>query len=253
MTDPLVAVHEGKADELLRDLPPESIDCVIADPPYGVTNFKWDQWPGEMWITQARRVLKPHGTLWVFGSMRTFMKYAYAFDRGWRTAQEIVWEKQNGTNFHNDRFRRVHEIVVQFYPKGRKWAEIYTDPQFTQDATRRTIRKKPRPSQWLGRTAKVSTYISEDGGPRMMRSVIRMRNEHGRSLHPTQKPISLVQHLVRYSCPPGGIVLDPFAGSGTTGLAALNEGRRAVLIEQEAEFAEIARRRIREITEFELT
>lgn len=68
-------------------------------------------------------------------------------------------------------------------------------------------------------------YTSEDGGPRMMRSVLEVRNEHGRAIHPTQKPVELLRPLVRYSCPPGGWVLDLFAGSGSVGEAAALEGR----------------------------
>jgi site-specific DNA-methyltransferase (adenine-specific) len=77
-----------------------------------------------------------------------------------------------------------------------------------------------------------------------MRSVIQVRNEHGRAIHPTQKPLELLLPLIRYSCPSGGTVLDPFAGSGSTGAAAAIEGRRCVLIEKNPVIAAVAKERL---------
>ena len=89
-----------------------------------------------------------------------------------------------------------------------------------------------------------STYSSVDGGPRLMRSVINARSEHGKAIHPTHKPLEVVEPILRYSCPPGGTVLDPFAGSGTVGVAAKRNGRAAILIEIDDNYAEMARKRI---------
>ena len=77
-----------------------------------------------------------------------------------------------------------------------------------------------------------------------MRSVIYAKSEHGRAIHPTQKPIEIVEPLVRYACPPAGTVLDPFAGSGTTGVVATRLGRNAILIELNPDYAEMARQRL---------
>jgi site-specific DNA-methyltransferase (adenine-specific) len=139
----------------------------------------------------------------------------------------VVWRKQNGTGFHADRFRRVHEHVVMFY-RG-KWADVYHEPQHTMDATKKVVRTKKRPAH-TGHIDK-TPYVSEDGGPRLMTSVLEVRNEHGRAIHPTQKPVDLLRPLIRYSVPPGGVVLDPFGGSGSTAVAALAEGRRSIYIE----------------------
>ena len=89
---------------------------------------------------RRRAALAPTGSMWVFGSLRSFMAIADRFtDAGLRLAQEIVWEKQNGTSFHADRFKRVHELAVQFYPTGTPWRDIYNDPQTTPDATARLV------------------------------------------------------------------------------------------------------------------
>ena len=226
----------------LAKLEDQSFDCIVTDPPYGQTNLRWDRWPGPEWLQETKRVLRPGGSMWVFGSMRMFIDHIGEF-AGWKYAQDVVWEKHNGTNFHNDRFRRVHELAVQFYPEGVKWADVYRCPQYSNDATKRTIRKKARPAQWTGRTGPTE-YQSEDGGPRLVRSVMYERSSHGRSLHPTQKPLGVVRSLVAYSCPVGGIVLDCFAGSGTTGVAAKELGCGAVLIEGNPEYCDVMERRM---------
>lgn len=214
------------------------IDCIITDPPYGETSLAWDtlchQWP-----RLALQWLRPGGSMWVFGSLRSFMSSAQSFE-GWNQAQDVLWEKHNGTNSFKDRFRRVHEHAVQFY-QG-KWADVYKQPLFTNDATARSVRRKKRLPQWGDIGA--SAYTSQDGGPRLMRSVMFARSCHGSAVHPTQKPVDILKPLIEYSCPPGGVVLDPFMGSGSTGVAALQLGRRFIGIELNPEYVALARDRL---------
>ena len=238
-----VQILTGDCRDLLKTLPEASFDCILTDPPYGETSLKWDK-RVESWPSLVRPLLKSTGSMWVFGSLRMFMEDAELFDEaGWRVSHEVVWEKHNGSGLFNDRFRRVHELAVHFYPVTSKWADIWKAPQFTNDARARVVRKKGRPAQWIGATGE-TIYRSEDGGPRLMRSVQFVRSEHGRAEHPTQKPLGIVEPLLRYACPVGGMVLDPFAGSGTTGLAARQNGMSATLIEVDPAFASLARRRI---------
>ena len=89
-----------------------------------------------------------------------------------------------------------------------------------------------------------SSYASEDGGPRLMRSVQFVRSMHGSAIHPTEKPIGILDPLIRYSCPPGGLVLDPFAGSGSTLDAARRSGRRAIGIEAREDYCEAIANRL---------
>ena len=227
--------------EHVSEIGAASVDCVLTDPPYGETSLAWDRWVPN-WPRRMLRVLKPSGSMWVFGSQRMFLEHAAEF-AGWKLAQDIVWEKHNGTGLFNDRFRRVHETALQLYPADSKWADIYKCPQFTNDAQARTVRKKGRPAQWIGATGE-TVYRSEDGGPRLARSVMFVRSEHGRAEHPTQKPIGIIEPLLLYSCPPKGIVLDPFAGSGTTALVARRHDRDAIMIELNPEFAAMAQRRL---------
>lgn len=202
-------------------------DMILADPPYGDTSLKWDC-RVEGWLQLARQSLCPTGSLWVFGSMRFFMATAADFPKaGLRYAQEIVWEKHNGSGFHADRFKRVHEFAVQFYRDDAPWADVYNEVQTTPDAVARSVkRKKGRPAH-MGKIDH-SPYQSEDGGPRIMRSVIYMRSCHGSAIHPTEKPAALMEILIRTSCPEGGKVGDWFAGSASAGDACQITGRHYV-------------------------
>lgn len=230
----------GDCRDVVAELEDESVDLVLTDPPYGATKLKWDRWPTG-WPAKVRRVLKKSGSMWVFGTMKMFLERNDEFD-GWSIAQDVVWEKHNGSGFARDRFRRVHETAVQFYRDDARWSDIYKAPQFTSDATARQIRRKFRPAH-LGNIDK-GHYISVDGGPRLVRSVLFVRSEHGRAVHPTQKPTGIIEPLLLYSSPPGGVVLDCCAGSGTTGIVASRHGRSSILIEADPEIVAAMQRRL---------
>lgn len=232
----------GDCRARLHELADHSVDVVVTDPPYGDTSLDWDV-PVRDWLPLVDRVLKPTGSLWCFGSLRMFMEHREEFD-GWTYAQEIVWEKHNGSSFHADRFKRVHELAVQWY-RGR-WGDVYKQPVTTMDATARTLRRKQRPPH----TGAIGAggYQSHDGGPRLMRSVIYVRSCHGHADHPTQKPAGILRPLIEYSCPPGGVVLDPFAGAGSTGVAARECDRSAILIEIDEGYHDAAQRRLAQLT-----
>jgi len=235
-----VTILAGDCRELMPAHGP--FDMIIADPPYGDTSLAWDR-RVEGWLPLALAALGRTGSLWVFGSLRCFMATADRFaDAGLRYAQEIVWEKQNGSGFHADRFKRVHELAVQFYRAETPWRDIYNDVQTTPDAVARTVRRKRRPPH----TGHIDAgyYISQDGGPRIMRSVIYIRNAHGRAIHPTEKPTSLLEILIRSSCPEGGLVGDWFAGSGAAGEACRLSGRHYIGCELDANMAALARAHI---------
>lgn len=235
-------VYQGDCRPGMRLLADSSADACIADPPYGDTSLKWDS-KVDGWVAEIARVLRPNASVWVFGSMRflapLFAEFATV---GFKYSQDIVWKKQNGTGFHVDRFRRVHEHAVLFY-RGA-WANVYHDTQFTMDASAKTVRRKTRPTH----TGHIATghYVSEDGGPKMMVSVMEMRNEHGKAVHPTQMPVDLILPLLCYSVPPGGIVIDPFMGSASVGVAARIEGRKYIGFEKEATIFQQAQQRLTE-------
>lgn len=208
---------------------------VVADPPYGETSLHWDRCVAG-WVS-----LLPAATrqMWCFGSLRMFLNARDDF-KGWHYGQEIVWEKHNGSSFHADRFKRVHELATHWYT-GR-WGSLTTNPQMVNEATARTVRRKTRPAH-TGHIDK-SAYRSEDGGPKLQRSVIYVRSMHGAALHPTEKPIGILEPLIRYSTNRGDLVLDPFMGSGSTLDAARQNGRRSIGIEVDEAYCEKAAKRL---------
>ena len=233
-TDGTVTLYHGDCREMLPSLG-VTADCIVADPPYGETSLMWDHWPGR-WLDKAALVTT---SLWCFGSLRMFLVHQDEFAR-WKLSQDLVWEKHNGSGFHADRFKRVHEQVTHWY-RG-EWRYIYHEVPTTPDATARAVRRKHRPPH-TGHI-EASSYTSEDGGPRLMRSVLAVRSMHGTAIHPTEKPVGILDPLIRYACPPGGLVIDPFAGSGSTLDAARCAGRRAIGIEADERYCELAARRL---------
>ncbi|WP_411095948.1 DNA-methyltransferase [Streptomyces sp. 020-2-3H-GM] len=231
-------LYLGDMREILPALDVQA-DLIVADPPYAETSLAWDRWP-DGWPTIAAA----HTTsMWCFGSMRMFLDRHDQFS-DWRLSQDVVWEKHNGSGFAADRFKRVHEHALHWY-RG-EWRAQHRDTPTTADATKRAVRRKQRPTH----TGDISrgAYLSEDGGPRLMRSVLQVRSMHGRATHPTEKPLGIIDPLIRYSCPPAGLVLDPFAGSGSTLDAARQSGRRAIGIEADERYCEAVARRLSALT-----
>lgn len=234
--DEWVTLYHGDCRDLMPDLR-GPIDLVVTDPPYGETALEWDRWP-HGWLQLVPSLVS---SLWCFGSMRSLASSWAEFTRSfWQFSQDVVWEKHNGSGFAADRFKRVHENATHWY-RGA-WSEIYHETPTTADATARQVRRKARPAH----TGYVedSSYTSEDGGPRLMRSVLQVRSMHGRAIHPTEKPVGILDPLIRYGCKPGGTVLDPFAGSGSTAEAARQSGRRSVLVEADERYCELIANRM---------
>jgi site-specific DNA-methyltransferase (adenine-specific) len=219
--------------------------AVIADPPYQETGFAWDRWP-DGWPATMIGVAR---SMWCFGSLRMFMARAGEFAM-WTLSQDVMWRKTLATGARGDRFRRAHESIGLFY-RGR-WQDVWRQPvrvagEVTQSGKRRPRRGATVKSGWHGHKDNEWT----DDGSRMATSVIESPNMWKRNPRAkTEKPVRVLDPLIRYSVPPGGVVLDPFAGSGSTGEAARLAGRKAILIEaDEAACDTIARRMLQGFTE----
>lgn len=230
--DDLVTLYHGDFRDHLSLL---KGDAIVTDPPCGETALEWDRWPTD-WVDLMALV---SSSMWCFGSFRMFMDNLTQFSQ-WKFSHEIVWEKHNGSGFAADKFRRVHELATLWY-RG-DWAGVQHDvPRIAAPpGVNKSIRKR-------GDTPHTGTIASAgyaDDGMRLQTSVIRIQSEQGRAVHPTQKPVGIVTPLIEYSVPVGGMVVDPFAGSGTTLLAAKLSGRRAVGCEANEKYAEAAARRL---------
>jgi len=212
-------------------------DLILTDPPYGETSLDWDVWP-KGWPSIAAEFTR---SMWCFGSMRMFLDHRDEF-AGWWLSQDVIWEKHNGSGFMTDRFRRVHENALHWY-RG-PWSEIHHDTPTTPTARKRQMRRKQRPPH-MGEIAD-TTYTAIDGGPQLMTSVMFAKSMQNYAINETEKPVGLLEPLIAYACPPGGTVLDIFAGSGSTAAAARAIGRRAVLIEKRESQCEKAADRLRQ-------
>lgn len=214
----------GDSREVVADLD-LTFDLIVADPPYGETAQPWDKWQ-DGWPY----ALLPYGrSLWCFGSFRMFTTHAAEFLH-WQLSQDLVWAKPSGTGFIADRFVRSHELITHWYQGS--WEQTYHVPptETVGIVHRGHITQGSEGAVYEGKIAPGGVWV--DDGTRLARSVIDSRNMRGIGRHPNEKPVRVLSPLIEYGCKPGGLVLDPFAGSGSTAEAARLLGRRSVLIEQ---------------------
>ncbi|WP_329390078.1 DNA-methyltransferase [Streptomyces sp. NBC_01716] len=220
-------------------------DLIVADPPYNETPITWDRWPTG-WPTLAAQHTR---SMWCFGSMRMFLDRRDQFT-DWKLSQDVVWHKNAGAGMSTDRFRRVHEYALHWYQGA--WRDIH------HEALRHVppggVKGRTKPGDAVRRNGEHGPHIGKrkrhtwtDDGSRMVTTVIGASCMRGRAIHPTEKPVPLLDPLIRYACPPGGLVLDPFAGSGSTLDAARQSGRRAIGIEANEEYCERAALRLSEL------
>lgn len=232
-SDALVSLFLGSYSDHLEDM--AGADAIVTDPPYGETSLVWDRWPNG-WPAELATV---SNSLWCFGSFRMFMDNLPDF-KAWKFSHEIIWEKQNGSGFSTDKFRRVHELAAFWY-RG-SWSSVRHEvPRIARGHSLDRTGLAHGSSEHLG-YRKPQQYV--DDGTRMAKTVIRVNNEQSWAVHPTQKPLGIVTPLIEYSVPVGGLVVDPFAGSGTTLLAAKLIGRRAIGTEINEAYCESAARRL---------
>ncbi|MEU4360285.1 DNA methyltransferase [Promicromonospora sp. NPDC023987] len=234
-SDQDVTLYLGDVAEVLPTL--GTFDAVVTDPPYGETSLDWDVYP----VGWPQLVSDHASSMWCFGSMRMFLDHVDDF-AGWRMSQDVIWNKGAGTSPATDRFRRVHEHVLHFY-RG-PWRDTHHDTPRVQIMGRaRSSRSSsgPGPSTHAGYGP--SAWV--DNGTRLIESVIHApKDRTGKATNPTAKPVGLLELLITYCTPPGAMVLDPFAGSGSTAVAARHIGRRAVLVEKREEQCEAVAQRL---------
>jgi modification methylase len=245
---PLGRILPGDCIEAMRSLPSASIDLVFADPPYNLqlggdlnrpdgshvdaVTDHWDQFDSfaaydkftREWLTEARRVLKPDGALWVIGSYHNIFRVGTLLqDLGFWVLNDIVWRKSNPMpNFRGTRFTNAHETLI--------WASMGEKARyhFNYRAMKTLNDELQMRSDWV---------IPVCGGPERLK-------EGGHKAHPTQKPEALLYRVLLATTETGDVVLDPFFGTGTTGAVAKRLGRQWIGCEREEAYRQVALKRI---------
>ena len=228
---------QGDCLELLKEIPDGSVDMVLCDPPYGTTACKWDSViPFEPMWEQLNRIIKPNGAILLFGSepfsSALRMSNIKNFKYDW------IWEKEQGANFMLCKYQpyKVHEIISVFSKATHNYFPQMTDgkPYVSGKGTSGDI---------TGNVPKVQT---KNDGKRYPRSIQKFCTEKSKSKHPTQKPVALLEYLIRTYTNEGETVLDFTMGSGSTGVACVNTGRKFIGMELDPGYFETAKRRIEE-------
>ena len=258
-TDRYVLLH-GDCLEVLDALqamhPAGAVPLIFADPPYNLSNDgitcqagrmvsvnkgAWDRSAGVendhqfhlAWLAACRRVLTPDGSLWVSGTRHVIFSAGFAMQElGYRLLNEITWFKPNAApNLSCRYFTHSHETLL--------WAA-------RDERSKHTYNYAVMKAQAGGKQMRsVWPDIPAEDEPQdiwVIPTPRRSEKEHGK--HPTQKPLTLMRRIVEASSHPGDVVLDPFSGSGSTGVAALELGRFYIGIEQDPAYLELSRRRL---------
>lgn len=216
-----------------------TVDLVLCDLPYGTTDCAWDTVIpfGPLW-EQYRRVLKPRGAIVLMAAQPFATDLINSARKLFR--YDLIWEKTAPVGFANCHRQplRSHELILVFYRRQPTY-----NPQGLI-RLEKPVRKgaKSKGGEVYGGLDK--PYFQEYTN--YPRSILRFPNRAERRYHPTQKPVALMEYLVRTYSNPGELVLDNCMGSGTTALACLNAGRRFIGMEQDAKIFETACRRIGE-------
>ena len=247
---PLDQILRGDCVQIMRMLPDASVDCVFADPPYNLqlrgelrrpndslvdgVDEEWDRFTDfasydvftREWLTECRRLLRKDGTLWVIGAYHNIFRIgAILQDLGFWILNDVIWRKSNPMpNFRGRRFTNAHETLI--------WAARGQNSRyrFNYQAMKSLNDDIQMRSDW---------FIPLCTGPE------RLRNEHGLKLHPTQKPEALLHRVLLASTNQDDIVLDPFAGTGTTAVVAKRLRRHYIAIERHPAYVEAAIGRVR--------
>ena len=230
--------HHGGAIEKMKLIPSKSVNLILCDPPFGTTNCAWDELlpAAEMW-REYQRILAPHGMV-VLHAAQPFTTDLIMSNRPW-FSQHLIWEKTRPVGFLHAKRRHMaaHEDVLVFKnPRGK----ATYNPQ--------GVLKKDAKTKRLGKVGEVyrnsftkDEWVNDSSG--YPRSVLKFASErtHG---HPTQKPQSLAEYLIRTYSNPGDVVLDHCYGSGTTGAAAMVTGRSFIGVERDDSWFQQGRARI---------
>jgi site-specific DNA-methyltransferase (adenine-specific) len=239
-----IDLRQGDCLELMKDIPDGSIDMILCDLPYGTTACKWDVIiPIEPLWEQYKRIVKDSGAIVLFGTEPFSSKLRLSNLKMYR--YDIIWEKERPTNifFMKKQIGKVHENISLFYRKQPSYNPIMVERKSNNESKRDLLLYKNNGSKTHKKqTYRYSKTYKDDY--RYPRSVIKINRE--KSVHPTQKPVALLEYLIKTYTNESELVLDNCMGSGSTGVACQNLNRNFIGIELDAGYFEIAKKRIEE-------
>ena len=233
----MIDLRQGDCLELMKDIPDGSIDLILCDLPYGTTACKWDVViPFDKLWEQYNRIIKENGAIVLFSQMPFTAELVHSNLKLFK--YEWIWQKDNGTGFLNAKKMplKIHENILVFYKK----LPIYNPQMRTGFKPYKC--KQGRHSTNYG--SYEQGHITESNGERYPIDIIEFKKDSG--LHPTQKPVALLEYLIKTYTNEGDVVLDNCMGSGSTGVACVNTNRNFIGIELDKKYFEIAKKRIEE-------
>ena len=236
-------LFHGDCLEVMKNIPDNRVDLILCDLPYGTTECKWDKFIDNksMW-EHYNRILKESGNILLFASQPFTTKLIESNPKMFR--YEIIWVKTRPTGFANANYRpmKKHENILIFTKSSTSTAgNIHAtyNPQGLIECERK-IKRTSRGYQGERQNSK-DEYISKFTN--YPTSIIEFSSE-GKTVHPTQKPVELLEYLIKTYSNEGEVVLDNCMGSGSTGVACINTNRKFIGIELDKKYFEIARERI---------
>lgn len=233
-----IQLYNGDCLEIMNDIPNKSIDLILCDLPYGTTRCKWDSiLPfDELW-KHYNRIIKDNGAIVLFGAepfssalrMSNIDNYKYDF----------IWEKEQGVNQLNAKRQplRKHENISVFYKKPPTY-----NPQMSKGKPYKINRNTTTD---LYDKQKPSSCVNY--GDRYPTTILKFNRELHPRYHPTQKPVALLEYLIKTYTNEGEIVLDNCMGSGSCCIASINTNRRFIGIEKDIKYFNIAQNRISDL------
>lgn len=246
----MIELKHGDCLELMKDIPDGSVDMILCDLPYGTTKIEWDVCiPFEPLWVQYNRIIKQNGAIALFSSQPFTTDLINSQRKLFR--YEIIWEKTQKSGAYNANRMplKAHDNILVFYKKIPVYNPIKTTIQ-KNDIGRKRIYKQNRFKQY-GKCAQ-GEYVED--GTRYPTDIIKFSNWNGALFgktdkavkHPTQKPVPLLEYLIKTYTNEGDTVLDNCMGSGSTGVACVNTARNFIGIELDGGYFEIAKSRIEE-------
>lgn len=234
-------LFNGDCLKVMKNISDKSIDMVLCDLPYGTTNNEWDKIiPFELLWQAYNRIIKDNGCIALFGNQPFTSHLVISNEKYFRYS--LVWVKNKFSDFLNAKRKpmKVNEDICIFYKKQPTYNPQYTYAEpYTRWNTQNAVDKQTN-------YGKHKSNVAKSDGKRLPLTVLNF-NRVERPLHPTQKPVDLLEWLIKTYTNENEIVLDNCMGSGSTGVACLNTNRKFIGIELDKKYYEIAKNRIEEV------